>query len=398
MSTFRQLIYMVADLAKQVSDDDTLTNNHIAFLLKKYRSYLLKQKYAKSTNNAPDSNYQTVCAKMEQVSSSTSCAYQDCLSGQNSNMLRSIDAVGEPLSFGDTKISIFKCPGEYSIKLDIVGQDKSINTEQAEYINNLFDYIFTSDNTIYKGENHDTGVTYTVTSTEEGIYTISCSGEETTYNLWYSEVNEEDKPIYSTSCSDDVDAVIELLKKQGINAYSEKVAHEHNACSEKEFYTTAIKKYGNISSVENSSFSYVGLSKYNKNGLYGTIGIDGHLYVKSNKELDQYNMAIVTSMFEDPEDAYMKSACTYKYEESGQDKVANCPEGGSCDPWDMQFPLEDSLQPALINLVLKDILGAAYRPMDNINNMSDDLSDIVRYVRQNMKQQYVNQTKPTDVE
>ena len=214
MSTFRQLIYMVADLAKQVSDDDTLTNNHIAFLLKKYRSYLLKQKYAKSTNNAPDSNYQTVCAKMEQVSSSTSCAYQDCLSGQNSNMLRSIDAVGEPLSFGDTKISIFKCPGEYSIKLDIVGQDKSINTEQAEYINNLFDYIFTSDNTIYKGENHDTGVTYTVTSTEEGIYTISCSGEETTYNLWYSEVNEEDKPIYSTSCSDDVDAVIELILRR----------------------------------------------------------------------------------------------------------------------------------------------------------------------------------------
>ncbi len=405
MSTFRQLIYMVADLAKQVSDDDTLTNNHIAFLLKKYRSYLLKQKYAKSTNDAPDSNYQTVCAKMEQVSSSTSCEYQDCLSGPASNMLRSIDAVGEPLSFGDTKISIFKCPGEYSIALDVL--DKEITTEQVEYISDLFDYDFSElSQTLYKDFTEDehhtitsTPVIYTCTSTSEGKYTIECSGAETTFNLWYStDSQDKDKSIYSTSCSDDVDTVIELLKKQGINAYSEKVAHEHNACSEKEFYTTAIKKYGNISSVENSSFSYVGLSKYNKNGLYGTIGMDGHLYVKSNKELDQYNMAIVTSMFEDPEDAYTKSACTYEYEESGQDKVAKCPEGGSCDPWDMQFPLEDSLQPALINLVLKDILGAAYRPMDNINNSSDDLSDIVRYVRQNMKQQYVNQTKPTDVE
>lgn len=405
MSTFRQLIYMVADLAKQVSDDDTLTNNHIAFLLKKYRSYLLKQKYAKSTNDAPDSNYQTVCAKMESVSSGVGCT-PDCydLSG---NLLRSVDAIGEPLSFGDTKISIFKCPGEYSIALDIIGQDKSINAEQVEYINCLFDYYFSqSSQTLYKDFTEDehhtitsTPVVYTCTSTSEGKYTIECSGAETTFNLWYStDSQDKDKSIYSTSCSDDVDTVIELLKKQGINAYSQKVAHEHNACSEKEFYTTAIKKYGNISSVENSSFSYVGLSKYNKNGLYGTIGMDGHLYVKSNKELDQYNMAIVTSMFEDPEDAYTKSACTYEYEESGQDKVAKCPEGGSCDPWDMQFPLEDSLQPALINLVLKDILGAAYRPIDGINNGVDDLADIVRYVRQNMKQQYVNQTKPTDVE
>ena len=402
MSTFRQLIYMVADLAKQVSDDDTLTNNHIAFLLKKYRSYLLKQKYAKSTNNAPDSNYQTICAKMEKVDSSVGCAYTDCLSDPTANMLRSVDAVGEPLSFGDTKISIFKCPGEYSIKLDILGQEKSLTVEQATYITGLFEHDFTVPCMLFKGEQHNVEVDYSTiyyeVSETEGFYLYGCDGVETTYNLWYSTVDGEDKPIYSTSCSDDIDDIIALLNEHGINAYKEKLIVGGAACSEKEFYTTATKRYGNISSVENDSFSYVGLSKYNKNGLYGTIGIDGHLYVKSNKELDKYDMAIVTSMFEDPEDAYTKSACTYKYEESGEDKVAKCPEGGSCDPWDMQFPLEDSLQPALINLVLKDILGAAYRPMDNINNSSDDLADIVRYVRKNMKQQYVNQTKPTDVE
>ena len=42
MSTFKQLTYLVLDELKISSDDSTFNENHIVFLLSKYRAFLLK--------------------------------------------------------------------------------------------------------------------------------------------------------------------------------------------------------------------------------------------------------------------------------------------------------------------------------------------------------------------
>ena len=46
MSTYRELVYLVLDELKGTSDDFTYTEDHIIFLLNKYRAFLLKQKYS----------------------------------------------------------------------------------------------------------------------------------------------------------------------------------------------------------------------------------------------------------------------------------------------------------------------------------------------------------------
>ena len=44
-TTYRQITYLVLDELKQLSDDSTFNEEHIIFLLGKYRGAILKQTY-----------------------------------------------------------------------------------------------------------------------------------------------------------------------------------------------------------------------------------------------------------------------------------------------------------------------------------------------------------------
>ena len=56
-----------------------------------------------------------------------------------------------------------------------------------------------------------------------------------------------------------------------------------------------------------------------------------------------------------------------------------------CDVLDMEFPIREYLVPSLLELVVKELVGAKYHPADNSNNANDDLSDIAAFVRRQMK-------------
>lgn len=57
--TYREIIYMCLDEIKAMSDDAYVTEDHILFLISKYRSFLLKQKYDKTNMPVDYSNFQT---------------------------------------------------------------------------------------------------------------------------------------------------------------------------------------------------------------------------------------------------------------------------------------------------------------------------------------------------
>lgn len=61
MTTYREAIYMCLDLLKGMSDDFTYTEDHVAYLLDKFRAYLLKQRYGNDPKkHVPYSNYQNI--------------------------------------------------------------------------------------------------------------------------------------------------------------------------------------------------------------------------------------------------------------------------------------------------------------------------------------------------
>lgn len=60
MTTYKSLIYLVLDELKLFSDDASYTEDHILYLIDKYRSFLLKQRYSDIKKQIPESNYQTI--------------------------------------------------------------------------------------------------------------------------------------------------------------------------------------------------------------------------------------------------------------------------------------------------------------------------------------------------
>lgn len=127
---------------------------------------------------------------------------------------------------------------------------------------------------------------------------------------------------------------------------------------------------GNFSYTNNERFKYVGNNKYLKNQIYGTIAPDSHLYIKSNNPQVYYLEKVkVTGIFEDASKA----------------AELECDGGtNACDVMDKDFPLEESLIPPVIELIVKELGGQKYQAEDTANNANDDLSDLASYIRNQM--------------
>lgn len=64
MSTYREIIYIVLDEIKARSDDSIFNENHVRFLVDKYRMMILKKIQEKTKGVLSQSNYQTICVPM----------------------------------------------------------------------------------------------------------------------------------------------------------------------------------------------------------------------------------------------------------------------------------------------------------------------------------------------
>lgn len=118
---------------------------------------------------------------------------------------------------------------------------------------------------------------------------------------------------------------------------------------------------GEITYVSRERMKYVGHNKYLQNIIYCSLGPDNYLYFKSfNPQFLYLEKVRMTGIFEDPKAA----------------SELQCPdENGNivCDILDREFPIESALVPPLIELVVKELLGAEYIKKDEENNAKDDL-------------------------
>lgn len=97
--TWREIIYLCLDELKGMSDDFTFTEDHIAFLLGKYRSFLLKQRYYTDIKKAiSESNYQTICLDLIEV---PAISGKVCEGG---SYLRSKDKIPVTLMIGNPRV------------------------------------------------------------------------------------------------------------------------------------------------------------------------------------------------------------------------------------------------------------------------------------------------------
>ena len=115
--------------------------------------------------------------------------------------------------------------------------------------------------------------------------------------------------------------------------------------------------------VSRDKMKHIGSNPYMKNLIYASIGPDLHLYLTSSNPQFLYLKKIrMSAIFEDFDIA--------------ADLLCDGDENASCDPLDMDFPIREYLVPALIELVVKELEGAAYKVSDEANNSRDDLPKV----------------------
>ena len=234
MSTYREIVYMCSDQLKIASDDSYFTEDHILYLVKKYRALLLTQRYKDVRKEIPESNYQTIC----------------------------VDLTKSPAIEGET------CEGGTLLKS---------------------------------------------TSKIPSLLTV---GTNKVFPMSYF--------------------------------------------------------YGEVSLVSRERMKYVGYNRWLKNVIYCSIAPDGYLYLKSsNPQFLHLEKVKVSGIFEDV-DEVEKLSC---------DKSTDT----TCDIMDRKFPLEESLIPQVVETVVRLMTGALYKSEDDDNNAKDDLSDIMAFIRRNMK-------------
>ena len=237
----KELVYMCLDLCKEFSDDSSFTEEHVLFLLNKYRSLVLKQEYERQKKESSIENKQSICLNLEAVDENINNPCGDL-------MLRSVEKIPTTLEFSQPQVS-----------------------------------------------------------------TIS-------------------------------------------------------------FFSNPMMCY-----VTPEKLKFVNYNKFLQNIIYCALAPDGHIYLKSSNPQFQYLERIkLSAVFEDFEEASNLS-CD---EEGNQD---------DCDIMEKEFPLESYLVPALINDVVKQLLGSRYILRDSYNNSRDDIADIAQFIRQNMKSQAAKQ-------
>lgn len=129
----------------------------------------------------------------------------------------------------------------------------------------------------------------------------------------------------------------------------------------------------NITYVSRDRMRYIGSNNYLRNITYTSLHPNKHLYFNSSNPQFLYMKKVrMSAVFED-----FDEASKYLCDDTGEDI--------SCDPLEATFPIREYLVPSLIELVVKELVGASYRPRDDQNNAADDLSDLASFIRRNMK-------------
>lgn len=140
MSTYRELVYLCLDELKLYSDDAVFTEDHIIFLLNKYRAFILKQRYSDIKKQIPESNYQTICLDLIQV---PAIAGEPCEGG---TYLRSKDKIPFLMKLGNPSIYPIDY---YQGDITIVSRDRMRYIGYNKYLKNIIYASIAPDNYIY---------------------------------------------------------------------------------------------------------------------------------------------------------------------------------------------------------------------------------------------------------
>ena len=126
------MVYMVLDMLKESSDDAFYTEDDVLFLLKKYRSFLIKKEQDKeksTTDIASEFEYQEICLDLEKVAAIDG---EPCTGGY---YLRSIQKI--PKILEDTLPRVYPIDYYQGTNISYIPRDRMRFVGSNKYLRNI---------------------------------------------------------------------------------------------------------------------------------------------------------------------------------------------------------------------------------------------------------------------
>ena len=146
MSKYKELVYIVLDELKLMSDDAQFNEEHVVFLLDKFRAFLLKQKYSDIKKQIPESNYQELCLELEKTPAING---EPCTGGY---YLRSKEEIPTTLPIGS--INVYPIDFYQGYNIAFVSRQRMKFVGHNKFLKNIIYCSLGPDNYLYfKSEN-----------------------------------------------------------------------------------------------------------------------------------------------------------------------------------------------------------------------------------------------------
>lgn len=140
----REIVYMVLDELKLFSDDTDLTEEHVIFLVNKYRTFILKQRYSDIRKEIPSSNYQEICLDLTENEDNNPC---------DSNVgLRSIQTIPDLMSIGNN--TVYPMNYYQGLKIAFISRERMKYVGKNKYLKNIIYCSLGPDNRLYLTSNN----------------------------------------------------------------------------------------------------------------------------------------------------------------------------------------------------------------------------------------------------
>ena len=142
--TWRELVYMITDITKQLSDDSNFNEDHIIKLCSMYRNYILNQQYLSHKKTIAEMDYQAVQIPLEPYS------LDIC---PNELVLRSKDKISFTMTIGEKSIYPTDLV-HYRSKIVLVPQSRFAYSG-SKYSRNIIYAMIGADNYLYLKSTND---------------------------------------------------------------------------------------------------------------------------------------------------------------------------------------------------------------------------------------------------
>lgn len=146
MATYREISYFVIDQVKAISDDSTITIDHVIFLLNYYRNYLIEQKVkTEGASRLTSASSQTICLDLQQEQL---IPEDDCYS----TVFRSVQTV--PDLVDGTSATAYPINFFFNVNISVVSKERFRFVGHNKYMKNIIYLTISDDNKVYLKSNN----------------------------------------------------------------------------------------------------------------------------------------------------------------------------------------------------------------------------------------------------